>query len=436
MAFQQGLSGLNATTKSLSVIGNNIANANTYGNKAARAEFSDVYANAMNGSGSNGIGIGVNLTSVVQQFSQGNISTTESNLDLAINGGGFFQLDNNGSTVYSRNGQFQLNKDGYIVNAGGNKLLGYAASTAGTVIPSTVQALKLPTAGVAPHATDLATLELNLDSRQPVTGPGATVPIDFQDPKTFNNATSISVYDDKGQEVALTLYFQKTKIDAVNGDLWDVYATANGQSFPTPLAPVIPGMTFKPDGSGLDLTATPMPFTLPPIPAVALPGGGTSLDIPSTAAQAATPPVTGVLLDLTATSYGSSFSVTNLTQNGYAPGELTGINIDKTGIISAQYSNGQTKNAGQVVLSTFRNPQGLQPLGGNAWAASFASGDPIIGAPGQGNIGALQSGALEESNVDLTAELVNMIVAQRAYQANAQTIKTEDQVMQTLVNLR
>jgi flagellar hook protein FlgE len=423
MAFQQGLSGLNATTKSLSVIGNNIANANTYGNKAARAEFADVYANAMNGSGSNGVGIGVNLTAVVQQFSQGNISTTESNLDLAINGGGFFQLDNNGTTNYSRNGQFQLNKDGFIVNSGGNKLLGYAASASGVVIPSTVQALQLPTAGIAPHATDTAMLEFNLDSRQKVTGPGATVPIDFQDATTYNNATSVTVFDDKGQEVALTMYFQKTA-----DDTWDVYATANGMNLdgsdPKTTAPTaaISGMKFAANGGSVTSPAAAVMLDVKSVP---LATGGNSLEIPALA------------LDVgKATQYGSSFSVTNLTQNGYAPGELTGINIDKTGVIAAQYSNGQTKNAGQVVLSTFRNPQGLQPLGGNSWAASFASGDPIIGAPGQGNIGALQSGALEESNVDLTAELVNMIVAQRAYQANAQTIKTEDQVMQTLVNLR
>jgi len=420
MAFQQGLSGLNATTKSLSVIGNNIANANTYGNKAARAEFADVYANAMNGSGSNGIGIGVNLTAVVQQFSQGNISTTESNLDLAINGGGFFQLDNNGTTNYSRNGQFQLNKDGFIVNSGGNKLLGYAASASGVVIPSTVQALQLPTAGIAPHATDTAMLEFNLDSRQKATSPAGAVPIDFQDATTYNNATSVTVFDDKGQEIALTVYFQKTA-----DDTWDVYATANGENLPTPGSPataIVSGMLFNPNGSA---PTNPAAAVDVPIPSVPLSTGGNSLAIAK------------ISLDLTkSTQYGSSFSVTNLTQNGYAPGELTGINIDKTGIIAAQYSNGQTKNAGQVVLSTFRNPQGLQPLGGNSWAASFASGDPIIGAPGQGNIGALQSGALEESNVDLTAELVNMIVAQRAYQANAQTIKTEDQVMQTLVNLR
>ncbi|MBI3368443.1 MAG: flagellar hook-basal body complex protein, partial [Burkholderiales bacterium] len=262
MAFQQGLSGLNATSKNLSVIGNNIANANTFGAKASRAEFSDIYANAINGSGSNGVGIGVNLSAITQQFSQGNITTTDSSLDLAINGNGFFQLDNAGTTVYSRNGQFQINKDGNIVNSSGQKLLGYAANANGQVVPSSVQALQLPTAGVAPSATTKTTLELNLDARSKSIPTGGTPPIDFADPTTYTNATSVTVFDAKGQSVALTYYFQKTAdnsdgtIDppppaASSGDgkaMWDVYLTANGIPIPTdgsglPSATVITGMT-------------------------------------------------------------------------------------------------------------------------------------------------------------------------------------------------
>ena len=145
----------------------------------------------------------------------------------------------------------------------------------------------------------------------------------------------------------------------------------------------------------------------------------------------------GPTIDMSqSTSYGANFSVTNLGQTGYAPGQLSSISIDATGVIMARYSNGQSKPAGQVELATFRNPQVLQPQGGNEWSTTYASGDPIVGTAGSGNLGQLQSGALEESNVDLTGELVNMMVAQRAYQANAQTIKTEDQVLQTLVNLR
>lgn len=419
MAFQQGLSGLNATSKQLSVIGNNIANSGTYGAKGSRADFADLYANAIGGAGGSSVGIGVTVAAVEQLFSQGNITSTESALDLAVNGNGFFQLDSAGSTVYSRNGQFQLDREGHITNASGQKLLGYAASPDGTIIPSTVQSLQLPTSGVEPAATTEVELELNLDSRGKTTLPAAAPQIDFNDPATYNNATSVTVYDAKGQEVSITYYFQKSDTDT-----WNVYATANGttlNSDPSGPLPVVSAMTFKADGTSLLTGAT----TSLDIPSVSLSSGGTSLPIP------------GVTLNLNgATQYGAQFSVTNLSQDGYAPGQLTGISIDKSGVIKAQYSNGRSKNAGQLVLARFRNPQGLEPLGGNAWSNSTASGDPIIGAAGTGNFGVLQSGALEESNVDLTTELVAMITSQRAYQANAQTIKAEDQMMQTLVNLR
>jgi len=228
------------------------------------------------------------------------------------------------------------------------------------------------------------------------------------------------VYDDKGQEVALTYYFQKTAEDT-----WNVYATANGVPLNgTEDAPeaLIQDMAFAPNGGTLTNPTDPVAVD---VPQVDLLTGGKSLAI------------TGLLFDLKgATQYGSKFSVTNLSQDGYAPGDLTGVVVDKLGIVNAQYSNGLSKPAGQVVLASFNNPQGLQPLGGNVWASTHSSGDPVIGPAGQGSIGTLQAGALEESNVDLTAELVNMIVAQRSYQANAQTIKTEDQLLQTLVNLR
>ena len=424
MAFQQGLSGLNATAKNLSVIGNNIANANTYGSKASRAEFSNLYANAINGTGTSAVGIGVQMTGVAQQFSQGNISVTENTLDLAINGNGFFQFEDSGAKIYSRNGQLQLDKDGYMVNAGGNRLLGYASNAEGLIIPSTIQSLRLPTAEVPPSASTRVSLEFNLDARlASITPPAApAAPIDFQDPKTYHNATSISVFDGKGQEVALTFYFQKGA-----DDTWDVYATANGEFVPDPTAsvpvPVVDDLKFDASNGTLDPASTVLSNL--DIPSVQLAAGGFSVAI------------LGLELDLSAaTQYGSAFSVTNLSQDGYATGQLTGINIEQDGTIVAHYSNGREKAAGQVVLATFANPQGLQPVGGNGWIATYASGDPVIGAPGQGNIGLIQSGALEESNVDLTAELVNMIVAQRSYQANAQTIKTEDQLLQTIVNLR
>jgi flagellar hook protein FlgE len=421
MSFQQGLSGLNATSKNLEVIGNNIANANTFGAKASKAEFADVYANALNGAGTNPIGIGVSMAAVAQQFTQGNITTTDNPMDLAINGSGFFQLtDSMSPPMYTRNGQFKVDRTGFIVNNEGLRLMGYPADGTGTIMPGAAQALQLPTAGIDPAATSRIDLEFNLDSRAGVTLPTAGPQVDFANPNTYNNSTSLTVYDVKGQDVALTYYFQKSATDT-----WNVYATANGTSLLV-------------DGAGV-----PQPVTTMVFPssggAPTAPAGPVTLNVPATtnAAGALTEPIAGVLFNVSqATQFGAGFGVTNLVQDGYAPGQLVGITIEGSGIITARYSNGQSKPAGQVELANFRNPQGLQPLGGNAWARTFGSGDPILGTPGQGNLGVLQAGALEESNVDLTAELVNMITAQRVYQANAQTIKTQDQVMQTLVNLR
>jgi flagellar hook protein FlgE len=421
MSFQQGLSGLNASSKNLEVIGNNVANANTYGAKSSRAEFADMYATAMNGGGATSVGIGVNLTSVAQQFTQGNVSSTGNPLDLAINGGGFFQLSNPGAPVtYTRNGQFRVDRDGYIVNSQQQQLMGYPADGTGTIQPGQARALQMPTAGITPNPTSKIEMELNLDSRVKSTLPAAGPPISVSDPTTYNNATTLTLYDAKGQDVAVTYYFQKAATDT-----WNVYITANG----TPLA--------------TDVNGNPAASTTISFPAnggtPTAPVGTVSLDIPATtnSAGAVTLPITGVQLDLAgASQYGANFGVTNLTQDGYAPGQLVGIQFENNGIIMARYSNGQSKPAGQIEMASFRNPQGLQPTGGNDWASTFTSGDPVVSTPGNGNMGVLQAGALEESNVDLTAELVNMITAQRVYQANAQTIKTQDQVLQTLVNLR
>ena len=420
MSFQQGLSGLNASSKNLEIIGNNIANANTFGTKVSRAEFSDVYAAALNGAGSNSVGIGTSMAAVAQQFTQGAITTSDNPMDLAINGAGFFQITDGKSPVqYSRNGQFKVDRDGFIVNAFGKQLMGYAADGLGVIQPGQAVSLQLPTGGVSPKPTARMDIEMNLDSRQGVTVPVAGATIDFNDASTYNNATSLTLYDAKGQDVALTYYFQKSATDT-----WNVYATANGISvLGTPNAPTsISTITFAADGSGPISPVGPVTFTVP---------AGVNN------AGADTLALTNLTLNTGgATQFGSAFSVTDLRQDGFSSGQLVAIAIENNGIITARYSNGQSRPAGQIEVATFRNPQGLQPSGNNAWSRTYASGDPVTGVPGDGNLGVLQSGALEESNVDLTGELVQMITAQRIYQANAQTIKAQDQVLQTLVNLR
>jgi flagellar hook protein FlgE len=420
MSFQQGLSGLNSTSKNLEVIGNNIANASTYGAKTSRAEFGDVYAAALNGAGSNSIGIGTNLQAVSQQFTQGNIQTTDNPMDLAINGAGFFQVTDGRSPItYSRNGQFKVDREGFIVNNSLQKLVGYPADGTGIIQPGAAVPLQLPTAGISPQPSTEARIELNLDSRLGVTLPAGSPQIDFTDPTTYNNATSMTMYDAKGQDIAVTYYFQKSATDN-----WNVYITANGVPTAGTAAAPLPALSVQYPADGSAPTS---------------PVGAVAVDIPASvnAAGADTLAITGVQLYLdNSTQYGSSFGVTNMAQDGYAPGQLTSITTERNGIIMARYSNGQSKPAGQIEIANFRNPQGLQPMGDNGWGRTFSSGEPVLGVPGDGNLGVLQSGALEESNVDLTGELVNMITAQRVYQANAQTIKTQDQVLQTLVNMR
>ena len=445
MSFQQGLSGLNSTSKNLEVIGNNIANASTYGAKSSRAEFSDFYAAALNGSSGPSAGIGTQLSAVAQQFTQGSITATDNPMDVAISGRGFFQVSDGVSpTKYSRNGQFKVDRDGFIVNNAGLKLLGYTADAGtGQIQPGLAVPIQLPTGGVAPQATTEINMQYNLDSRSGVKASVAT-PIDFNNSNTYNDARSQTVYDAKGQPVTLTYYFQRasaaTTADPAATDQWNVFLTANGD--PVGGVPAVPltTITFAADGS--------VPTAVTPLGAVDANTGDISITLPTIQGGAiddgdADPtnnplplPLDAMTLTLNMTQFASPFSLTDLSQDGFAAGQMVSIGIEDNGIVTARYSNGQTKSAGQIEVANFRNLQGLQPVGENMWINTFASGDPVTGVPGAGNLGVLQAGALEESNIDLTAELVNMITAQRAYQANAQTIKTQDQVLQTLVNLR
>lgn len=407
MSFQQGLSGLNAASKNLEVIGNNVANASTVGFKQSRAQFADVYANSLTGSGASQIGIGTKLATVAQQFTQGNISSTNNSLDVAINGGGFFRMSNNGEITYTRNGQFQMDKDGYIVNASNNRLTGYSAIN-GVLSTGSPAEININTADLAPVTTTEIAATLNLDSTNTdLTAAG----FDPNDPETYHNSTAITVYDSLGNEHALQSYFVKT-----GAGTWNVYNTVDGVSTTTLPAPTAV-MTFTGTGTS--------PVSVPAAPTISF-----------TPTTGATGPQVMTLDYSNSTQFGSSFSVTTPTQDGYASGTLAGFNIAKDGQIIGRYTNGQSQTLGQVALASFTNPNGLQQIGNNAWSESADSGPAVIGAPTSGGLGVLQSSAVEDSNSDLTAELVNMITAQRVYQANAQTIKTQDQVLQTLVNLR
>ena len=418
MPFRSALSGINAAAQDLRVIGNNVSNASTTGFKQSRAEFADVYA-ASDGAASNAIGAGVRLSSVSQQFGQGNIEFTDNKLDLAVNGRGFFVLDDNGSRAYTRSGSFKVDRDGYVVNASSDKLVVNNADETGE-ISGAVGPLRLDRSNIIPKPTTRVDVGVNLDSSST---PPSTLPFNPAVPASFTHSTSLTVYDSLGAPHLSTMYYIK---DA-EPNSWTTHLFIDGKDAKGGQQPPFSGDKLVFNGAGglesINGAATP-PGELE-YNGVVLDPGAEPTDI--TLNLLSTTPIT---------QFGTRFSVSALTQNGYTSGRLSGIDIDDSGIIRARYSNGQTRTLGQVSLADFSNPQGLRQLGDTNWAESFASGVPLLGTPGSGSLGQLQSGALEASNVDLTGQLVNMIKAQRNFQANAQVITTADTVTQTIINIR
>jgi len=556
MSFNIGLSGLRAASKDLNVTGNNIANAGTVGFKQSRAEFSDVYAASVLGTGKNPQGSGVLMSNISQQFNQGNVNYTQNALDLAINGNGFFQVSNNGAVSYTRAGYFGTDREGFLVDNFGYKLQGFPVDNNGNLQNGVVGNLQVQTTNQAPKATSQINTAFNLNSTQKApatwqasydgvidkvyrdnfTTESALVPllsaggtnaargqaymdalasspsltvydqaiIDHMgditsstveevgqklagaiaaaevaaveiakaasgaddvkllalrtanatfnpaDPTTYNSSTSLNIYDSQGNAHVMTQYFVKT-----SANTWDMKVLIDGRNPADPAQeppqPYVMGLTFNSSGaltsvdnggSALFSVAPDLKVTLnsatgnPPtggwIPAIS--NGAT----PATwSANGALANPGGIVLDFSKSSqYASAFAVNSVGQDGYTTGELAGLEIDDTGVIFARYTNGQSKVQGQIILANFANVQGLTPVGKTQWVQSFESGEPVVGTPGSGTLGALQAGALEDSNVELSDQLVNLIVAQRNYQANAKTIETESAITQTIINLR
>jgi len=438
MAFQQALSGLNGASKAIDATSHNIANSSTVGYKSSVAHFGDVYAASLAGAGASQIGIGVSLSAVQQQFTQGNITSTNNPLDISINGAGFFRMDQNGAVTYTRNGQFHLDKNGYVINDQGMKLTGYAALS-GIVVPSTPTPIQISAADLAPIATGASTTNgftgvranVNLDSRK--TEPSvawnaaaAANPIFTPDPQSYNYSTALSVYDTLGNPHTLTMFFEKVEPPTTpNTGEWRTHFTVDGTSETYVTGS---GGTLIFDNTGKLTTPASGTFGL----SIAL---GSVMTALGSSNSAASPLAFNV--DFTgSTQFGSAFGTNRLEQDGYAAGHLVGLSVGDDGVIQGRYSNGQTFAQGQVVLANFTDPNGLQALGNNQWTETSTSGPALVGAPNTSSLGVLSSSTVEESNVDLTAELVNLITQQRNYQANAQSIKTQDQIMQTLVNLR
>nr|WP_297457506.1 flagellar hook protein FlgE [uncultured Halomonas sp.] len=406
MGFSQALSGLNAASDNLNVVGNNIANSQTVGFKSSSVQFADVYAGSK-------IGLGTKVSAILQDFSNGTLETTGRNLDLAISGDGFFRFVQNDQVVYSRNGQLTVTAEGYLENAQGARLTGFPAGvgTGGQPVE-----LQVPAGALAANATTAIEAGFNLDA-------GSTEQTAFKDGAgatlfNYNYANTATVYDSQGNSHTATMYFTKTGTNAwavrtaIDGELAQ-NIDINGDAVPDGLGQP-QNLAF--DSNGVLTTTAPLNFDFGDL------GNGTAN--------------LNITLNLDGTTQnGNPFELSSLTQDGYTSGSLVGTVIDDNGNIIGNYSNEQSQVLGTIALANFRNAEGLQPVGDNAWVETGASGQPLLGLGGAGVFGSIESGVVETSNVDLTKALVDLIIAQRNFQANSQTIKTQDEVLQGIVNL-
>ena len=405
MSFSTALSGLNAAQSHLDVTAHNIANVNTTGFKGSRTAFADVYATSNNDVAKTTPGAGVRVNAITQQFSQGNVDFTGNNLDLAVSGEGFFTLQGSTGITYTRAGAFSVDADGYVVNNSLERLQVFAPTGNGGFSTGTLNDLKLEVNENAPQETTRGEIGVNLPANAAV--PTVT-PFDPSLPGSYNHATSMTVYDSLGTQHTATMYFardaapntwnQSLYVDDVAVGTANTLSFTNAGVLQTPANGLVTYPAFDPGTGSADMNL--------------------SFDFNSS------------------TQYGADFGVNSLQQDGFTTGRLTGIEVGASGVVSARYTNGQATQLGKVAMAIFTNPNGLQQQGDTSWAETFASGSPRIGEAGTSNFGLLQSGALEGSNVDLTEQLVEMITAQRNFQANAQMISTADQVTQAIINIR
>jgi flagellar hook protein FlgE len=425
MAFSQAVSGLNAAATNLDVIGNNIANSATYGFKSGSASFADMFAGSK-------VGLGVKVAGITQDFADGTTTNTGRGLDVALSGNGFFRVaDNNGSVYYSRNGQFKLDENRNLVNMQGMKVTGFPVAGTPPAVQSGANpsAITIPNTLMAAKATTTAAMQMNLNS----TDSTPTVsPFDPTNSDSYNKKGTVTTYDSLGNSHAVDVYYVKN-----SANKWDVYtqdSSVAGSSYQKAAQ-----MTFTSNGtlSAVNNYAEVLPATTPRtwnLSATANAQPQIDINLASLNGSAAS---TFSLSFLNSMQQNTGTSgVVAINQNGYAPGSLVSYAINDDGTVVGSYSNEQSQLLGQIVLANFANNEGLQSQGDNVWSATNSSGVALLGTAGTGNFGKLTNGALEASNVDLSKELVNMIVAQRNYQSNAQTIKTQDQILNTLVNLR
>ncbi|HCR9766857.1 TPA: flagellar hook protein FlgE [Citrobacter koseri] len=422
MAFSQAVSGLNAAATNLDVIGNNIANSATYGFKSGTASFADMFAGSK-------VGLGVKVAGITQDFTDGTTTNTGRGLDVAISQNGFFRLvDSNGSVFYSRNGQFKLDENRNLVNMQGLQLTGYPA----TGTPPTIQQganpgpITIPNTLMAAQATTTASMQINLNSTDELPSKS---PFDPSDADSYNKKGTITVFDSQGNAHDMNVYYVKTAANK-----WDVYTQDSSVAGAAVTKAAV--MNFSSNGT---LTSVNNYIDDPSNPGTLIEGSANAqpqINITTEAINGAVPATFSLSFLNSMQQNTGANNIVATNQNGYKPGDLVSYQINDDGTVVGNYSNEQTQVLGQIVLANFANNEGLASQGDNVWAATQASGVALLGTAGTGNFGKLTNGALESSNVDLSKELVNMIVAQRNYQSNAQTIKTQDQILNTLVNLR
>ncbi|MFI8619621.1 MULTISPECIES: flagellar hook-basal body complex protein [unclassified Marinomonas] len=565
MGFNTALSGIKASADYLSVTGNNIANADTTGFKKSRIEFNDLYnSNVLGAGSSNVIGSGVSVASVSQEFSSGNLAYTDNNLDLAVDGTGFFVLDAGaGTQAYTRAGEFKLNADGNLVTNAGSKVQGYNAVDG--IIGGNLEDMVVPTARIPPKATSSVELKVNLNSEGEDVPPYIRADFDPANPDTYDYTQTQTVADGNGNNHLISYYYAKSKMP----NTYEVYATVDGKSTDDTGAPFmqptyatfngaeasdyngdgvdeppfsllysgaaeptvtdIANLTKNPIAAGGTLNGVAIAGTLDPTLVrtpdnIARPafdpkdpssysygntknvydalgethtlgyyfiqqGEDNTYELRATVdgKESYIDPTTGedkryldkdtvvtfdpagnlsgaykgippfgssqpvqlqiqgfdptnrnsiIPVDLTGSTQFALDSTDELKQDGFSAGELQGVSFDEDGNLIATYTNQQTATLGQLALATFDNTDGLVPDGDTAWVAGKDSGPASVGRPNSGTLGSVQGGALEESNVDLTSELVALIEAQRNYQANSKTLETENTVTQTIINLR
>jgi len=434
MSFNTALSGLQAASIDLSVTSNNIANVATTGFKYSRAEFGDVFAVSPFGNSPTTVGNGVQIDSVSQQFQQGNLQFTDASLDLAVSGQGYFitnQSQTGGTPSYTRAGQFRVDANGFITNNAGQFLQAYPVDSQGTVTSTslnTTTAIQLPASTGSPLATSEIEVGVNLPAG------AASLDRTLFDPSssaTFTSSTSSTVFDSLGESHVMSYYFVK---DNLATNQWSVFNYLDGQpinvnggtsiTHPNGTPPVATAqdaviLNFNPDGTLASSTPNPVVNS-----AIALSNGASPLT------------VTHDFASNTTTQFASSFSVNTLDPDGYSTGQLTGLNISEDGLIRSTYTNGISIPLGKIAMAGFPNSQGLKNIGSATWNETADSGSVITGESGTGRFGLIQSGALESSNVDLTAQLVNLITAQRNFQANARSIETSNTLTQTIIQIR